>query len=196
MECFTKYSDINFKIPISNFNKESDFRKFKMADSIIEIFKDSFSDITIFFDKNDYSIKVRNDESNYIHFTAGLVRSIYIEKEGLIIILAHELGHIYGIDTCNVTCKNIDCSNCEGRCILNEQLYDYCATNVIIPKICKKSIQKRILDEGVIQIKNFITKEQGYNQIGYHKDTICRVATYISGYNLQPIPICKKIYCK
>ena len=34
------------------------------------------------------------------------------------------------------------------------------------------------------------------NQIGYHKDTICRVATYISGYNLQPIPICKKIYCK
>ncbi len=199
--CFYKvekeYSNTFVKI---NDMAATDTVKFRLLDSLIPLFKNY--DKKIIFDRKENKILAYvSAKGDYIYISGGVVKSRYIGKEGLLLMIGHEIGHLFGAvcsnnhdcykKRCNVNCKKCFYENC----IAYEQQADYYATKRIIPDVLPANELNATISKGIRQIMDFITLESGYMQNGYHIDTACRKITLQCGYDKKPIPSCKVDYC-
>lgn len=155
--------------------------KFILFDELKTIYEKSYSGIIIIPLWLDYSFNAWlsvNDKST-IYITGGLLRSQYIFKESLALIIAHEIGHKYGLSPS--TAENI---SCEGQS-------DYVATNEIEPKVWKNDTD--FIIKGIKQIENLYNIETSLNIFSlFHPDSACRIATFYAGLRNEVKPKCSK----
>ncbi|HUM51077.1 MAG TPA: hypothetical protein PK431_04650 [Chitinophagales bacterium] len=155
--------------------------KFILFDELKTIYEKSYSDIKIVPLWLDYSFNawLSVSDKGTIYITGGLLRSQYIFKESLALIIAHEIGHKYGLSPS--TADNI---SCEGQS-------DYVATNEIEPKVCKNDSD--FIIKGIKQIENLYNIEASLNIFSrFHPDSVCRIATFYAGLRNEAKPQCSK----
>ncbi len=199
IHCFTKYSTASlYSYKHIRINKKINQSKIALVDSIFNLFKPKYPDLSFYFINEDNIRAFISNECIYI--SAGLVNSKYINTESIILILAHEVGHVYD-SVCNnpriVNCNTI-CIKCASDfCSHHEQVADFSATRLILPTVFSTDVTAKIIQKGVPAIIEFISKEKGYTEAGYHKDVACRDSTFKAGSEKNiPIPKCKNDNCK
>jgi hypothetical protein len=142
-----------------------------------------------------YEIDWYNDEVNayawrdeqkvgHVALLGGLIRFPAIEIEGLALVLAHELSHLYGGPPYY---PGTDLS-CEGQA-------DFYGARNIMRVVWFGEYYCAVMDKSIKQLKEFFGLPEFLPKAGAaagcsHPPGPCRIETYNAGYDLKPKPAC------
>ncbi len=162
----------------------SDTNVIANVEYLFTIYKAFYPEVTFILDwhnSNGNAFAIRLDGQPYVIVQGGLARVKALDLQGLSIVIAHELGHLYGGEPAGV-----DGYSCEGQS-------DFYGVRIVMRKVWYDTLYAEMVFPGIDQIEELfnLLSNVGTSGIGCVTPTLeCRIVTLRAGATSQYLPAC------
>lgn len=151
---------------------------------LFAIYKAFYPDVNFLLDwasEGGNAFATRLDGQNYVIMQGGLARCTPLELGGLAVIIAHELGHLYGGDP-----KGPDGYSCETQS-------DFYGVRIVMRKAWYDSLYSTMVFPGIDQITelfSYLTDSEVSVEGCINVTLDCRIETLLAGATSAYLPAC------